>query len=269
MIVSDELLRKVQLKELEILLEIKRICENNNINYYLCFGTLLGAVRHKGFIPWDDDIDIYMKREDYNRFLQIAPTQISDKYFVESSKSNRDYIYSFCKVKANNTIFKEACTSKLNIHQGIWVDIFPLDNLENINYTLCDKRIYQMSIWQTAIDYNAGIIKLKKPISKLFFKLISIIFKHKLLNKKEKIMQSRNKYSANFLIDYNYETQKYKKVIFPKNYYENTIQLEFEGHSFTAPENYDSILRQVYGDYMEFPPIEERINKHEILEVKV
>ena len=266
---SNEVLRKVQLKELEILLEIKRICETNDINYCLCFGTLLGAVRHKGFIPWDDDIDIYMKREDYERFIEIASSQISEDFFVESSKSNPLYTQSFCKVRANNTVFKEKRLTNLKVHHGIWVDVFPLDNLQNLDFAVIDKHVRKMAIWQTAVDYHAGILKLEKPRSKIFFGLLSKLYKSKLLIKKEKEMQWGNSKTNEYVVDYNLASSKYKKSIFPKEYFEDIIQIEFEGHKFSAPSKYDAILRQIYGDYMELPPVENRNSGHDIIEVEV
>ena len=104
---TKDTLRKVQLKQLEILLEVKRICNKHHIDYQLCGGTLLGAVRHGGFIPWDDDIDITMLRDDYERFLDVAPGEISDRYHIESPESHPNYIFSYCKVRANDTLMVE------------------------------------------------------------------------------------------------------------------------------------------------------------------
>ena len=160
---SNDILRKVQLKELEILLEIKRICDNNNINYYLCFGTLLGAVRHKGFIPWDDDVDIYMKRDDYNRFLQVAPNQISKNFFIESSKFNSNFPRTFTKVKANGTIFLEKYFQSTGVHPGIWVDVFPLDSLSKSSQKSLKFKIHNMLLLQSLADYSANILDIKNP----------------------------------------------------------------------------------------------------------
>ena len=264
----QETLRKVQLKELEILLEVKRICDENNIRYSLYGGTLLGAVRHKGFIPWDDDIEIAMLRKDYERFLEIAPESISSDYYIESSKTNPDYVYSFCKVKANNTLFVEKCTEKLDIHQGIWIDIFPIDSIEELNFSIIEKQVRKIEVWQTAIDYDAKIIQLDKPLSKVYFTALSKIYKHRLIAQKEHEMQWQKSRNANYTIDYNC-IYGYKKSIFPFSLFEEYAEYEFEGHVFSGISNYDALLSQFYGDYMVLPPVEKRVSEHGIVKCEV
>ena len=265
--ISHETLRKVQLKELEILLEIKRICEKNNINYFLCFGTLLGAIRHKGFIPWDDDVDIYMKREDYNRFLKIASTQISDKYFIESHCFNSKFPRTFTKIKANETVFLEKYFQHANLHPGIWVDIFPLDSLNKLEPRALKRKINKMHILQSIADYSVNILHPRKIHSKIFLKFFSSLYGKSAISKKEKLMLSNDSNQINYLIDFNNTQANYP--IFKKHLFENSIFLEFEGHLFSAPANYDEILTQIYGDYMKFPPKSEQICKHEIIEVVI
>lgn len=268
MLLDQETLRKVQLKELEMLLEVQRICEKHQIRYYLCGGTLLGAVRHKGFIPWDDDIDITMLREDYERFLKVAPGEISDRYYVESARSDPDYVYSFCKVRANGTVYMEECTSKLDIHQGIWIDIFPLDDIQQIDYEVLDKRDHRIKIWQTAVDYRAKIITLTKPASVIFFKILTLLNKHKLMARKEKVMQEANSSAPAYVIDY-CTPYGYKKTIFPVSMYLDPVEVEFEGHRFTTVNDYDRYLTQMYGDYMQLPPVEKRGSEHGIIRCEV
>lgn len=268
MVLDKPTLRKVQLKELEILLEVKRICDKHNIRFQLYGGTLLGAIRHKGFIPWDDDIDITMLRDDYERFLQIAPSEISDKYFVESSRSNPDYVYSFCKVKANGTLYVEECTAHLDIHQGIWIDIFPLDYIPEIDYQILDRRDQRLRRWQTAIDYNAGIIKLTKLPSVLYFKLQGLLYRHKLIRKKEQIMQEDNQLERNYVIDY-YSLYGYRRAIFPLATYQALTTVEFEGYHFPVVQDYHGVLTQTFGDYMTPPPVEKQVSEHGIIRCEV
>ena len=268
MVLDQETLRKVQLKELDILLEVKRICEKHQIRYQLAGGTLLGAIRHKGFIPWDDDIDITMLREDYERFLEIAPREISPECYVESSRANPDYVYSFCKVKANGTTFIEQCTSNLGIHPGVWIDIFPLDDIPEVDYSVLDKRDAQIRRWQTAVDYNAGVITLKKPLSIFYFKLLGVLNRHKLMYRKERVMQKANSKDGQFVIDYSCP-YGYRKTIFPVSLYRDLIEVEFEGHMFSVVRDYDRVLTQFYGDYMQLPPVEKRVSEHGIIRCEV
>ena len=122
----DEELRKVQLVQLEIALEIKRICEEHNIKYFLDSGTLLGAIRHKGFIPWDDDLDIGMEREEYNKFLKVIPDSLGDKFEMQSWENDDHYGHPFIKIRKKNTKYVEMVCPHQKI-QGIFVDVFPYD----------------------------------------------------------------------------------------------------------------------------------------------
>lgn len=265
---DQETLRKVQLRELDMLLEMKRICDRHGLKYYLCGGTLLGAVRHKGFIPWDDDIDITMLRADYERFLQIAPKEISSEYYVESARSDPNYVYSFCKIRANGTVYMEECTSKLDMHQGIWIDIFPLDDIQGVDYTVLDKRDRRIKFWQTAVDHQAKIITLHKPTSRLFFSLLGALKKGRLMACKEKVLQEGNSAHPTHVIDY-CDIYGYRKTIFPIEMYLEPATVEFEGHLFTTVNDPDRYLTQIYGDYMQPPPVEKRVSEHGIIRCEV
>ena len=122
-------LKEVQQKELQILLEVDRICKRNGLTYYLIGGSALGAVRHGGFIPWDDDIDIAMPRDDYRKFLKLCSRELPAEYFLQTYTSQPDFPYPFAKVNLNNTTFIENRLHKLNIHHGIFIDVFPLDGV--------------------------------------------------------------------------------------------------------------------------------------------
>ena len=122
-------LRQLQLAELDILLEIDRVCTENNIKYFLDSGTALGAVRHKGFIPWDDDIDICMMRDDYEKFIRLAPEKLSQKYFLQTLKTDPGYNKLHAKVRKNGTVFKEDANLMRNMNHGLFVDIYPFDYL--------------------------------------------------------------------------------------------------------------------------------------------
>jgi len=121
-------LKRLQNIEYEILQEIVRICEKNNLSYFLIGGTLLGAVRHKGFIPWDDDLDIAIPRKDYEKFLKICQTQLNSDYFLHCNKTDPDYWLPFAKVRKKNTLFDEKSITSIETHKGIYNDVFPLDN---------------------------------------------------------------------------------------------------------------------------------------------
>ena len=127
----DELLRKVQLTELEILKTVDKICRENNIKYSLCGGTLLGAVRHKGFIPWDDDIDIAMRRDDYNRFLSLWEQSHPDGYLLQNKSNTPNFSQTFSKIRKDKTTFLQFKNEAGMYHTGIFIDIFPFDRITN------------------------------------------------------------------------------------------------------------------------------------------
>lgn len=115
---------------LEILLEIDRVCKIYGIHYSLCYGTLLGAVRHKGFIPWDDDLDIAMLRPEYDKFTKVCQSAFKKRFFLVDASTEEAYPYDFAKVVKEQTVYLERGAEYKNIHKGIYVDIFPLDNVK-------------------------------------------------------------------------------------------------------------------------------------------
>ena len=123
---QQDMLRELQLVEMSMLLDVVAICEKNKINYYLSSGTLLGAVRHKGFIPWDDDVDIEMPIQDYRKFLSIAQDSLGDDYFVQTFMTDPNYQFSYTHIRKNNTTYVKAHSINDNIHHGVWIDVFPL-----------------------------------------------------------------------------------------------------------------------------------------------
>ena len=111
-----ETLRKVHMVEKEILDEVVRVCDKNNISYFLMAGTLLGAVRHKGFIPWDDDIDVGMTYDNFKRFIEIAPRELNDKYFLQTWKNDNEYPFAAAKVRKKGTLFAEVAAKNTKYH---------------------------------------------------------------------------------------------------------------------------------------------------------
>ena len=119
-------LEKLHKVEIEILDEFVRICNKYNLEYYLIGGTMLGAVRHQGFIPWDDDIDVGIMRKDYDLFIKYAREELGDKYYLDCYETNKEYYLPFAKIRKNNTIFNEQVSAHLNNHKGIYIDIIPV-----------------------------------------------------------------------------------------------------------------------------------------------
>lgn len=259
---SRERIRNLQLIEFQILKEVDRICKENNITYYLAEGTLLGAIRHHGFIPWDDDLDISMPREDYEKFLKVAPKEINKMYEVQHSTTIKDYWSPFIKVRyLDNSLYSQSHIAHLTNNNGPYIDIFPIDIVP-------EKISFKQKIQAVERKYLRGMISyklgLKKPttkkakIIKFTSKFVSIKRIHILLNKTlTRYNSADNKYMVN-LCSYHY----YRNQIVPKEWYGKPRYIKFEKGKFPIPSETKKILNQVYGDYMELPPIEKRVIKH-------
>jgi lipopolysaccharide cholinephosphotransferase len=267
-------IKDIQKVQLEILLEFDRICKKNNIKYQLFAGTLLGAIRHKGFIPWDDDIDVCLLRKDYNRFISLCKLDLDSKYFLQTYETDRNYIMQFAKIRKNNTKFVERGTSQCNIHQGIYIDVFPLDNI------LPDKFIGKV---QQKLLYILGRINLsrvkmhcihaKKPIEKYLsfimhyiLKLIPKVWTDRLQTKIAYMFEKQDtKYITHLTNGASYD--RYIRYMVEKNDFENIIKVEFEGYKFPVPKNYHKILTNIFGNYKKLPPVDKRNSHHGIIHI--
>lgn len=263
-------LRKAQLAMLDILIEIDRICKKNNIPYWLDAGTLLGAVRHKGFIPWDDDIDICMCRVDYLRFLDVCDKELSSGYFCQTSKSDPEYPKRTipCKIRKNNTVICEAedvfyGTSELDFHKGLFVDVFPMDFYSDKNKIRKFERLFSIVYYLK----NSSIFVNHKSILRMFLSKFFIMTPWTLIeNIKNKLIKKNNNRNNKYIgygieipnCDYFHE----KSNIFPLS------TISFEGFEFSAPKNINNYLFVLYGDnYMELPPTDKRRNHTVSIEI--
>ncbi|EKQ55551.1 MULTISPECIES: LicD family protein [unclassified Clostridium] len=266
-------LRDAQLSMLSILKDIHVLCEKHNIKYFLDAGTLLGAVRHKGFIPWDDDMDIGMLREDYKKFLEVAKKELPDHLFLQTFETDKYYnVFPVpCKVRLNDTILMEKDTiDNYNMHNGIYIDIFPYDNLPK------KKWVYNL---QRTLSFNVlkSFKRIANPPDKLNYKNKLTFSFYKIITK---IFTTKNRLKFfNYLIKWNNPNSEYmgygvdtywSEYVYKKSDYFDLAKLEFEGEYFYAPKNYDAILAQLYGDYMTMPKEEDRVwHAKEIKKLKI
>ena len=253
---DEETLNKLHQVELEILDKFVSICEKNKLNYFLTGGTMLGAVRHSGFIPWDDDIDIGMPRSDYDKFIKIAPKELGEDYYLDCSLYNKNYYLPFAKIKKNNTIFDEFPNVKN--HKGIFIDIIPFENVSEINFSLRIRAIMVKNIMET-MYYKNKIYKLKNTRKPLFVLLLSLFTKKRLM-KIEKYFLTKDKNDNSKYLNalggtYHYlkETNLREDLLPPK-------KILFEGREYNGMNKPDVYLSKIFGDYMKLPPVDKRRN---------
>ncbi len=248
--------------ELDILDFIDKVCRDNGLKYYLAAGTLIGAVRHKGFIPWDDDIDIFMKREDYMKFIEICGADKDERYRCLSLYGgDKTYYYSFVKVVDTRTVLKEKKVKQID-GMGVWVDIFPLDYYDEKLKQLSKSRLLKYKYVASVEDgYYHGSSFLKRFFKPFFRAIYKNKNPRKYSEKIERIAVScARKTDKLFICMSMFE----KKDVFQAEWFDNTVELEFEGKFYEAPACYHQILSHRYGDYMKLPPEEERIAHHGI-----
>ncbi len=262
---NDNQLKELQDVELNILKEFIRVCDKLNLNYYLVGGTLIGAIRHHGFIPWDDDIDVCMFRKDYEIFLKEGQNHLDKKYFLQTYRTDKDYVQCFAKIRDNETTFLEESVKDYDMNHGIFIDIFPLDNYYHYN------KIKTKMIRYILFDKKPSDVKniLKKILILISRKVYGSKTKIELCEKLEKIFTKSNNRTCKKVITYCGFWGDKKESHFKENYSDFKL-VDFEDIKAKVPVGYDQCLRDTYGDYMQLPPIEKRVSHHfsEIIDTK-
>lgn len=243
-------LRACQLKQLTILEEIDRICKKHNIEYWLDGGSILGAVRHGGFIPWDDDIDLAMRKEELERFIKIAPSELPDHLFLQTPESDPSCKEPIIKVRDTNSIYIESTdTFNAEYQKGLFVDIFPFIDYPTVSRSWVKKVAKGISVSYSILHaqhyYSA----------RAFFEYFYFGAKYLLLNAIWKVacaIKPHDTYISNILINNGYGIMHRQDSIFPLG------TIEFEGKTFSAPNNPDAYLKDLYKNYMDVPPEDKR-----------
>ncbi|MDT2748630.1 LicD family protein [Streptococcus parauberis] len=258
-------LKEVQHKALELLVEFDKICRKNEFIYSLGGGTLLGAIRHNGFIPWDDDIDLMMPRPDYEKFLGYCANN-ETPFDCFSINNIDDYDDLFAKISDKDTIIvDEMKWSKLNM--GVSIDIFPIDGLgrsleeaiKNFNKTKFKRELLIAARWKKYFVSKTKSLKYE-PIRFIFFCISRFIDKNSLSRKLnrdyQKISFSTSTYSGCISGVYR------EKEIMETHVFKDIIEIKFEDNKFLSIRDYDSYLELHYGNYMQLPPKDKQISHH-------
>ena len=259
-LLSPEEKRAIQQGSLKALLEIKRLCELHGLKYYLTAGTLLGAVRHKGFIPWDDDIDVAMPRADYDKFAKIAKKGLDSDFFYQDERTDKNAPFAFAKVRLNGSEVKEELLLGAKMHNGCYADIFPLDRcpqsdrramrffkLTNLAHCALISKINPSFV----CEYTRGVARAAFAVARLMPRWALLLFRRAVrayytaTSKKGKLCTVSGSYG-------------YPRESYLEKWFYGSCVMSFEGESLPAPCGYDELLTNMYGDYMTPPPESER-----------
>lgn len=259
--------------DLEIVKEVVALCDRHNLMYYMLGGSMLGAIRHKGFIPWDDDIDLGMPRKDYERFLELAPQELSSHLKIVNYKTDPTYHWYITRVLDTDTKVMERVFESEGKYTNLSIDIFPLDGTPN-NKIL--RKLYNFRVMahraMASLHYKDVIVTknrnwkdaillwfmLKLPTQKMFNH-------HKELDKCDKLLKKysmdKSLYTGNMMGAYR------TRELIPTSWYGDSSYYEFEGIKLRGIKEYDLYLKQLYGDYMQLPPEDKRRIHFNLIEI--
>ncbi len=263
-------LKDLQKKELEILKSVTEVCEKLHIQYFLYYGTFLGAVRHKGFIPWDDDIDICMTRENYERFLKEAPGVLPKHLMIQHYTTERNTNNIFIKVRDKNTVFIENDNEDLDICHGVFLDIFPVDRITE-NPRIQSKEFQRRIFFGKVVScYSKACVKTivgapRRCVAYLMhYSFCKLIPKYRLMEWEDTRRKKLHQLGGAFYL----RDSQYDKGCGVYSEIEDLTPYEFEGCSFMGPKDFNSVLSALYGQYMQIPP-KEKQRTHKPLKINL
>lgn len=251
--IDDKTLRKIQMIQLEMLVEVDRICKKCGIHYNIIAGTLLGAVRHGGYIPWDDDADVALLRSEYERFREACRTELDKtRFYFQDHRNTKGYRWGYGKLRRKNTLFLREFQEHMPYRQGIFIDVFPLDGVPDAyipralkNFEcFCVRKLLRSKVGKVA-EKSLWKRKLNEVLDKI---PVQIIFRyyHGMI---EQANKKQTKLVRILMFPTPNDTYGYYRF-----WYENSADIEFEGIVFQGIKEYDSYLSFKFGNYMELPP---------------
>lgn len=257
---TKEELRRMQLIQLELLQEVDRICTKHHISYSVEGGTLLGAVRHGGFIPWDDDVDIAMVRSEYRKFCKVCKKELdSEKYFFQNHDTDPEYRWGYAKVLKNGTSFVRYGQEHLKMRRGVYVEIFPMDGIPE---GPIEKKFYNFLrvCCRKVMWSEVGKISCKSIGMRLWFGMVNRIPVDKAFAMLEFLSKKYDERRARYVTCLSFPDCWVKgEPGFKREYYLNTKRMLFEGEEINVPQKETELLVTLYGnDYMTPPPEKER-----------
>ena len=261
-------MNEIQKVELNLLKEFVKVCEKNNLRYFMVGGSALGCVRHKGFIPWDDDIDVAMPREDYEKFMKMQD-ELPSYCFIQNYKTDPHYIYNYGKLRDSRTTFIESYYKYHRINHGVWIDIFPLDGISSKmkpSKKFAPKLYYfWFNVWMMYLPSLFRKPKKGTIIKDLFFNLVALLTCW--LN----LFHLRNKWVDKLMVNPKFDEsvmianclgKSPSKEAMPSSFFGKGVKIQFEDIEVNCPSDYDGYFQWLFGDYMKLPPEEQRVGHH-------
>lgn len=258
---------------IEALKEFDRVCQKYNLRWYPIGGILIGVIRHQGFIPWDDDIDLAMPREDYNKFLKIAEDNLQYPYKLQTTFTDDDCFQVWASVRNVETTGNRECLLKTRQNNGIGIDILPIEGCEK-NYTLF--RLRRFPLWVMSVICNTYVNEINMTPKAVFLrkilKALPFTINYRSIHRWIERQNSKHPVDGSSKCVYTMSSDellkkkdKLKRIIMETEDFRETIDMPFEYITLPVPIGYDRILRTEYYDYMQYPPLEERKGKHSVI----
>lgn len=242
---------------LNVLADIDTFCNENQIHYSLCGGTLLGAVRHKGFIPWDDDVDILMVRKEYEKFCRLYK---SNRYTFVDSDHVPNHLHIRVADNRFKLVFNKGQRANKIYKDGLWVDVFPVDNVPDNprQFKRIKNKVYYLFLLQCVGEVKGyGIVQ---NVAHFFLRPFTNVFKRMAQREIVKYNDMDTKMMAGLSVWYDKKTP-----MIPSSFFDEYITVPFEGYAFQALKRYGDYLKMVFGDYMQLPPVDKRVAKHDYI----
>lgn len=252
--------KKIWAVEIDLLVKFDEICRKHNLRYSLAGGSLLGAIRHNGFIPWDDDVDVFMPRADYEQ-LKEYKEEFEEPYFLQYPGNDNGYYFSYAKLRNSNTTSISWAFRYEDFNQGCFLDIFPLDNYQPIDIETNISRIKNLIAESSALMRRSNTFPDTNDKEKLA-KFPMIRDGNTLFHELDSVLRQYESKPSEKYIVWSFVGYDYRRLTFNKRLFDELTEVDYYGHKVFIPLNYDEVLKISFGDYMTFPPIEQRETRH-------
>lgn len=266
---SNEDLRKLQLTQLDMLIEVDRICKLHNIKYCIIAGTLLGAVRHKGYIPWDDDADVAMLREDYEKFRAACEKDLDqNKFYFQDHVVTEGYRWGFGRVRRENTEFVRYGQEHMPYKSGVFIDVFPLDGVPDNRILRGIHNFIGFTIRKTLWS-EVGRKTDKSGMMRGIYSILSKIPRKAVFSIYDKFVRLSNFKETELVRILTFPTPKGRPYGYKRCWYAELKDIVFEGYTFPGAKDADGYLTYKFGNYMQLPPVEARRGHHPVSKYKL